>query len=1058
MKGVLSKSLNIFHKNSKNNENNSKRKKIITENKEKKNNNLIKKRNSKNVKRVKLKTFLNEIDNNLDSDVSSENHIIRIPSKKLINSIKSKKNTAKSSFNPEKYLTPKIKPKLKLNSNRAKNKERKQSFRLDNPESEQKGNNDNENNNTYNLQYFEYRHKECKSSTIDSFKKRYNLYKEKLFTKKRLNKKRLSFLLNKTNIFLNEDSNKKIFNSRNNILSYLEKKNNTNTNIKTKDKNLFKDKSLFSQKNNKITNHIINNKNIILFTERKTNNNLLFDERDKKNDNINIIKNTKFNNNINTINSSSKQIKSYIKQKKSSNFLMNLPKIQTLKSQKSLNFAFPQKKKNFDSIKNIIDNNESDTKKKSSIKKTTTINIYNNKINNINNIILQDKEVKNDFQGKDGSIYNKQEDESYMSRTKNNIYIDQPFSKEEKTETQNNIEDFNAKTSSESNNKYNNKKLKINLKDSTKKLSVNYTKKFLDQFHFSRKKWENINVTEKNIRKKILKSNSIIKDAEIKKNLKKIKEDTTLILFEELIKKISRELEEEEKKYKNKKALKYSQKFIISEKNEYINIVHKKTLKIIKKSNKIIYDSKNKLIQIYKRNIIHYSKISINESKYFFFKYLYNNYFNYISQIIFSKKGNHKKNKNYNLLNLYSINKNRNNNPNSLNSSFTKKSENYFHSIFLQYLLMERDKIQKYSLNNRYIDKTINQIKNLIKKVKKEINDNKKTGDIKINFIVNAYETNINKTLNNKYSPNKKGNKRDSIQFTFLNIKKTEYSDTDRYDSKSGYDTQGIFPGKIRFNYKSIKDKKENNNKTITDRQNLLIKKKTFNNEMFRTTYSNFLNNNNINTNNNSNKKIETKANIEKKYNLTMIDKEKIEKKYIHNITKNNDYFFKRKKSVKNKKKHEIITPKKEINFLKGNYLFKNMIDYRTDEIKTIIKRNIKSPVEMLFYQIKEHDFDEFCELFERKQIDLNARNPDNDTFLIYAVKCKAMNFVQYLLKRGMDVNLENKYGNTALHYAFCDQNYELADVLLQHGADEFKINVFGQTPWQCLGQKKFNI
>ena len=65
------------------------------------------------------------------------------------------------------------------------------------------------------------------------------------------------------------------------------------------------------------------------------------------------------------------------------------------------------------------------------------------------------------------------------------------------------------------------------------------------------------------------------------------------------------------------------------------------------------------------------------------------------------------------------------------------------------------------------------------------------------------------------------------------------------------------------------------------------------------------------------------------------------------------------------------------------------------------------------------------------------------------------MNFVQYLLKRGINVNLENKFGNTALHYAFSDQNFELADVLLQNGADEFKANIFGLTPWQCLGEKK---
>ena len=134
--------------------------------------------------------------------------------------------------------------------------------------------------------------------------------------------------------------------------------------------------------------------------------------------------------------------------------------------------------------------------------------------------------------------------------------------------------------------------------------------------------------------------------------------------------------------------------------------------------------------------------------------------------------------------------------------------------------------------------------------------------------------------------------------------------------------------------------------------------------------------------------------------------------------------------------------------------MFKNLIDYRTDEIKHNIKNSIKSPIEMLFYHIKEHDFDEFVELFERKQIDINSRNSDYDSFLIYAVKCKGIKFVLYLLKKGINVNMENKLGNTALHYAFSDQNFKLADILLQHGADEFKTNILGQTPWQCLGKK----
>ena len=1059
MKGELSNSLNTFHNNSKINENNSKIKKIITENDYKSNNNIMKPKISKNIKdfkKLKLKTFLKDNENE-ESDVLENNNIRKMNSRKLINNnMTSKKNIIKSYFHKDKVDSPILKPKLVLN-HQLPNKRRKFSCMFNQTEfgKKLKLNIDNGNQTKNISQYIENRQKKCKSSTTDAFKKRYKIFKKNFLLKKEINKKRLSFMIEKSNFFSNKDLFKKTFNSRNNILS-LTKKNlcdSTKKDLKLRDKNIFKDNKLFTPNKNKIKNHFANNKNMYLFTERKSNN-LLYDKRNKKYENLKTINDTKINNNFNTINSSPKiLIKSNLKPKKSSNYFMNL---QNENSHKSFNFNVEKKKKNYNQLKSIFVKNENKTNKELPLKKTTTINIYNNKINNINNIILNEKNVKNDIERKDNSIYNDQK-QIDISRTTNTIIIDKDRTDEEKTENHNYKEDISVKTSSEENNKYTKRKsnLGVTLKDSKKKLSVNCTKTFLNQFQISRKKGKNINIIEKNIREKILKSNAISKDIEIKKNLKKIKDETTLILFEELIKKFSCDIEEGEKNFK-KKNIKLSQKFIINEKNEYIKIVHKKISKTIKKYSKLIYDSKNKLIKIYERNISHYSKISINESKYFFFKYLYSNYFEYISHIIFGKKEHHKKVNNYNLLNIYNINrnKNRNNISSSANSSFTKNSENCYHSIFLQYLLMERDKIQKYIINNRYIDKSITQIKNLIKKAKREINVNKKAGDIKINFIVNSNSTNINNNINN--SPKRKDNRKDSIQLTLLNIKKAEYSDTDRYDSKSGYDTRGIFPMKIKFNYKNINGKKEDYNNLFTKKKDLFIKKMTYNNEMFHSTYSNFLTNNNINTNTIPNKdKLEIKSNLEKKYNLALLNKDNIEKKYKHNITKNNDFFIKRKKNVKNKKKHQIIPQKKEINFLKGNYLFKNMIDYRTDEIKTIIKKNIKSPVEMLFYQIKEHDFDEFCELFERKQIDLNARNKDNDTFLIYAVKCKAMNFVLYLLKRGIDVNSENKFGNTALHYAFCDQNFELADVLLQHGADEFKINVFGQTPWQCLGQKK---
>ena len=527
---------------------------------------------------------------------------------------------------------------------------------------------------------------------------------------------------------------------------------------------------------------------------------------------------------------------------------------------------------------------------------------------------------------------------------------------------------------------------------------------------------------------------------------------------------MTNDIEEEEKNNtKKKKNLEFNNEFMIKEKIEYIKKVNKKTGKIFMKLKKLNYISKFKFIQIYEKNISHYSKITIYESKFLFFKYLFNDYFNYISFIILEKKQNYcHERKKYNLLNIYN---NKNIVSNSICNTIIHKNDYYFHSMLLQNLLMEKDKMQKYMLNNNKIDNTIKQINNLIIQIKEEINAVKKLGNRKIIFNINtnANESEENNAINNDSNRNK------NKYFSYQIIKKSEYSDTDKYD-RSGYDTKEIFHGNLKFNFKSKNDNNINNinninntnniinininnNNSISNKKNLLIKKKTFNNDLFNSTYSNIITNNNNNMNANS--KIETIKNIEKNYNLTIIDEDKIEKKYNDNITKNNDYLFKRKKNIKTKINPTISSPKKEINFLKGNYMFKNMVDYRTDEIKTKIKKNIKSPVEMLFYQIKEHDFDEFCELFERKQIDLNARNPDNDSFLIYAVKCKALNFVLYLLKRGIDVNLENKFGNTALHYAFSDQNYELADVLLQHGADEFKINVFGLTPWQCLGDKK---
>ena len=1027
MKVPINRSVNLFHKNLKKNSNNKDKKvKLITENSIKIDNNEIKARNN-NLNYLKLKNFLDENENDNDN---------RLSSNKKYNKNILKINISKSIYNPKEYYSPKIKPKVNLFEN-VKNKQRKNSFTLDCKEVLDKNE----------KKYFKYRKKECKSSTFDAFKKRYLLYKENKITKKKEIQKKRTFM--KDNIYIKsiKDLGYKTFDIRkNNILNYFkitQENNNNQRNI-----NEYKEKFLIKTPKKEImNNNIIQKRNIYLYTEK--NSNILYKDKSNK------------YKKIKTINPSNLNIPQENQKKKvSSNLLLDLPninEINNLGSQKNFSFKLEKKKRQTNPLKSIFNKSEKITKKELP-KKTTTINIYNNKINNINNIILNDKNVKKHI---------KKDDESQFSKSSNNINsfninnIQSKDSNKEKISSSKEGLNLKLLSSNETNNNGNNKNKinkfnlneknqKIILKENKNKVWMNYTKKFFNQFQKLRKKGENINEMEKNIREKILNANSIY-DASIKKNLKKIKKETTLGLFQELSKKISYDIEKGEKNYKDKDYIKLDENFIINEKNEYTKKVEKKTVKTIKKLNKFHYVTKNKLIRVYEKNISHYTKINNNESKYFFFKYMFNNYFEYISYIIYGKNF-HKESKTYNLLKIYNINKNKNNFSNSVSSNLSIRKHNYFHTKFLQYLLMEKDKIQKYVLNDKYIDKTIKQIKTLLERAKKEIND-KKIGNININFIVNNNDNEGNNGIKNNLS-NEKNN---ALKVSFLDLKKTEYSDTDKYDSKSGYDTRGIFPGKIIFNYKSKNNnndsgnKGDNNNNLISTKKNLLFKKKTFNNEMFNTNFLNSLNNN---SGKNLNKLSNNSIDIEKKFDLSIINKYKIEQKYIQNFTKNKDYFFKRNKKTKNKKKQEIIKQKKELNFLKGNYMFKNMIDYRTDEIKTKMKKNIQSPIEMLFYHIKEHDFDEFCELFERKQIDLNARNQDKDSFLIYAVKCKAINFVLYLLKRGINVNLENKFGNTALHYAFMDQNYELADILLQHEADEFKMNIFGKTPWQCLGEK----
>jgi hypothetical protein len=956
----------------------------------------------------------------------------------------------------------------------------------------------NTNNNTDKTNYFKYSQKKCNSSTIVTSKKISKIYRDFLLKRNNiLNKKRGSLIQNTFNI-----NNLKMYNSLN---------PNKNSITNDNSKNLLKiepyqSKNIFNNNNKLINkNYLKDNHKLYLFSET---NSLNQNEKNSKIPKINYINKRNTTNNLNLINTSFSSFRQDTDDPKRKSFNLNLPSIKSDDKKKSINLKTKKKPGPIIPKSKHVSKNKKKMKEKIPMKKTTTINIYNNKINNINNIILNEKNQIYDNKGEESEfssilfdsdnlnnksnrkarksnlsekneIYNNKDkkninDSEVLKNSKNSENLAIPFSSSNEKIFKINRNKQKRKKTTIFNIKNNNKNYrnkvseKIN-KNLIEKLSINYKNNHLNKPSMARYRGENMDKEEINIRQKVLNAFSIKDNSKFNNNLSRIKKETTIKLFEELSRNICSDIEEESKHYKKKEKIIFSQNVMISMENDYISKIQKKSIKLVKKMNKFIFLWKNLLIQIYKRNISEYSKITPDSCKYLFFKYIFDFYFSHVQKLISLDTDHPKSLKNYNLSIIY----NSNINNCSFSSSVYKGNENYFHSLFFQYLLMGKDRIQKFSSNERYLEKVINQINSLIQQAKIEMNNMKKTEDVKLNFIVEEkVEDNENgEEGEQELKPSTKSNnfvkRAETKKFTFMNIQKSELSDSDKYDSRDKNEKKNMFFGKLKFNYKSKisfldKDKtffgdSNINSKHIdvsTKLHSLLSKKKTFNNDIFHSHYSNMFktNSNSIECKSLDNKK-ET---LENKYNLAIIKREKIERKYDKIITQNIDSFFKRKKNIKSKKKEKHNEIKKNaINFLKGNYMFKNMIDYRTDEIKLNIKNNIKSPIEMLFYHIKEHDFDEFVELFERKQIDLNSRNKENDSFLIYAVKCKAMKFVLYLLKRGIDVNLENKLGNTALHYAFSDQNFQLADVLLKYGADEFKTNIYGKTPWQCLGKKK---
>ena len=855
-----------------------------------------------------------------------------------------------------------------------------------------------------------------KSYTLDTLKKKYKAFEGLLGKENNIRKKR-TFVKRNQILSRNEAPNLYIDSGGGGTLNYwkttfqthndtynstYKNSNNNHLSLFNKSKNNEK-KLLFLESNNSNKNKIMMNQKLAHY---QNNNKLILNTKDLKHNS-----------------------------EKSFNFIVDLPKTNT---KSSFNL---KTEKNVKINKNFI-----------SSEKPTTINIYNNKINNINNIILNESDVNNGANSEKNfkinientlpnelpRFYSKIINHKKEKTKTNNFKINFPFYTEKKiklkTLKKKNIRLDLSKSSriTKLRNKNWNNSSNILL---IEKLSDNYTNKNI-ALSFKEESKKNNNSIE--IRKKILKTNAINNDIKIQKKLKKIKDEMTNILFKGLSRKISNELYKGLDIYDNS-IIKFDKKIMKEEEKNCIKYFEKKTETILKKSIKLVSSFKNNIVQIHSKSVLHYYKITPYESQYLFYEYIFQNYFHYL----YEKSDNKKKiniKKNSNLVRVY-------NNMSQLRSENSKTKKNkaqifYKKSLVTIYSFMDSDKIQSFEDNDKEVDNIILQIIEISKKFAKESKDKKSS---KRNTLKNKNNNIILHQIEEENTPKKNRFVTKKSSFAkydnnILDIKK--FPDNPLLIKLNSRDN---IVNKHNTRYNSFMNNDDNHNDIIKSSIRSFIKRKTFNSR----TGSNSLSilGSSLNSNTNSEPNI-----INYKYNEFLINKEKIEQKYDQKLTSNANYFFQRKTSKKTKKRKAILT-QPTFSFLKERDLFKNRVDYRTDQIKSSIKNKIKSPSQKLFFYIKEHAFKEFCELLERKNIDLNTRNEDNDTFLIYAVKCKVMDFVLYLIKKGIDINLENKYGNTALHYAFSDQNFKLADILLKNGADEFKMNVFGQTPWQCLAQ-----
>ena len=150
------------------------------------------------------------------------------------------------------------------------------------------------------------------------------------------------------------------------------------------------------------------------------------------------------------------------------------------------------------------------------------------------------------------------------------------------------------------------------------------------------------------------------------------------------------------------------------------------------------------------------------------------------------------------------------------------------------------------------------------------------------------------------------------------------------------------------------------------------------------------------------------------------------------------------------------MNDEKVIQYLKYNPYVSMRKIMRDNSIKYLKDNGIEDdPFQFLKTLINEGESNKFKEYFSfvSEKLDINTKDEDGNTLLILCAKNGLINLSSFLLENSADVNKQNNKGNTALHYAISLNHFTLADLLAKYNAKEDVINIFGYTPWECIGK-----